>query len=144
MLKRLVQGASLEEVLHTLVNVAEESRPDMIASVLLVDRKTGCLRNGASRKIPEHYCRIIEGTMPDPNAGSCGTAAFTGKRVIVEDISTDPLWARDREIAMDAGFHACWSEPIISCLSVAGTAHVWAVQNRDCPPLGSCSSPRSC
>lgn len=121
-LKRLAQGASLDEVLHTLVDVAEESRPDMIASVLLVDQKTGCLRNGASRKIPEHYCRIIDGTMPGPNIGSCGTAAFTGKRVIVEDIGTDPLWARDRNIAMDAGFHACWSEPIISSTGeVVGT-----------------------
>jgi len=121
-LKRLAQGASLDEVLHTLVDVTEETRPDTIASVLLIDQKTGCLRNGASRKIPEHYCKIIDGTMPGPNVGSCGTAAFTRNRVIVEDIGTDPLWARDRKIAMDAGLHACWSEPIISSSgAVVGT-----------------------
>ena len=27
-----------------------------------------------------------------PNMGSCGTAAFTRKRVIISDISEDPRW----------------------------------------------------
>ncbi|NND98812.1 MAG: GAF domain-containing sensor histidine kinase [Pirellulaceae bacterium] len=113
-LKRLAQGASLNEVLHTLIDVAEESRPEMIASVLLVDEATGCLRNGASRRLPAFYCDIVDGTMPGPAVGSCGTAAYTGKRVIVEDIKTDPLWERDRDIVLGAGLQACWSEPIIS------------------------------
>lgn len=121
-LKRLAQGASLDEVLDTLVEVAEESRPEMIASVLLVDAETGCLRNGASRRLPDFYCEAVEGVMPGPKVGSCGTAAFTGKRVIVEDISTDPLWETTRDIALRASLHACWSEPIIgSTGDVLGT-----------------------
>lgn len=121
-LKRLASGASLEEVLYTLVEVAEESRPEMIASVLLIDEETGCLRNGASRRLPEFYCEIVNGTMPGPAVGSCGTAAFTGKRVIVDDIKSDPLWERDREIVLGAGLQACWSEPIIgSTGTVLGT-----------------------
>lgn len=121
-LQRLAEGASLNEVLHTLVDVAEESRPEMIASVLLVDEETGCLHNGASRRLPEFYCEAVNGVMPGPNVGSCGTAAFTGKRVIVADISTDPLWKRDRDIALRASLRACWSEPIIGATGdVLGT-----------------------
>jgi len=112
-LKRLAQGASLDEVLHKLVEVAEESRPDMIASILLVDEATGRLRNGASRRLPDFYRAAVDGVMPGPDVGSCGTAAFIGKRVIVEDIETDPLWKRDRDVALRASLRACWSEPII-------------------------------
>lgn len=121
-LKRLAEGASLTDVLQTLVEVAEESRPEMIASVLLVDEATGCLRNGASRRLPDWYCEAIDGTMPGPDVGSCGTAAHSGHRVIVEDIGSDPLWKRDREIAIRAGLHACWSEPIVGATGdVLGT-----------------------
>ncbi|MCM2369139.1 PAS domain S-box protein [Aporhodopirellula aestuarii] len=121
-LKRLAQGASLDEVLDTLVEVAEESRPEMIASILLLDEKTGCLHNGASRRLPDFYCAAVEGVKPGPNVGSCGTAAFTGQRVVVEDISTDPLWEAIRHVAAEASLRACWSEPIIgSSGEVLGT-----------------------
>ena len=36
-------------------------------------------------------------------AGSCGTAAFLGKPVIVEDIALDPLWADYRDLALAHG-----------------------------------------
>jgi len=121
-LKRLAQGASLHDVLHTLVEVTEETRPATIASVLLVDKGTGRLHNGASRRLPAWYCEAVDGTMPGPGVGSCGTAAHTGRRVIVEDIGADPLWEMDRNIALRAGLHACWSEPIISASgAVVGT-----------------------
>ncbi|WP_404307407.1 GAF domain-containing protein [Neorhodopirellula lusitana] len=113
MLKRLAQGASLDEVLHTLVEVAEESRPGLIASVLLLDTESGRLRNGASRQLPQFYCDAVDGVMPGPQVGSCGTAVYTGKRVIVEDISTNPLWEQTKEVALKASLRACWSEPIV-------------------------------
>ncbi len=112
-LKRLAQGASLDEVLHTLVEVAEESRPGLIASVLLLDTESGRLRNGASRQLPQFYCDAVDGVMPGPQVGSCGTAVYTGKRVIVEDISTNPLWEQTKEVALKASLRACWSEPIV-------------------------------
>ena len=47
-----------------------------------------------------------------PTAGSCGTALYLGRRVVVEDIATDPLWAKYRGLALQYGLRACWSEPI--------------------------------
>jgi PAS domain S-box-containing protein len=44
----------------------------------------------------------------------CGTAAFTGERVIVDDIATHPYWAPFKELAAQAGLGACWSQPILS------------------------------
>src|SRR5258708_5395389 len=50
-----------------------------------------------------------------PNRGSCGTAAFTKQRVIIPDISNDPRWPdKARDLALNHGFCAAWSEPLIS------------------------------
>ncbi|GAA4465176.1 PAS domain S-box protein [Novipirellula rosea] len=113
-LESLAQGNSLSVVLHTLIEVAEASRPEMIGSILLVDEQTGCLRHGASLRLADFYRDACDGLQPGPMVGCCGTAAFTGKRVIVEDIDSDPLWTNDRDIALQAGLRACWSEPIIA------------------------------
>src|SRR5262249_51146090 len=49
-----------------------------------------------------------------PCAGSCGTAAFLARPVIVTNIEQDPLWADYKELALGIGFKACWAVPIIS------------------------------
>ena len=49
-----------------------------------------------------------------PSAGSCGTAAYFGEQVIVEDIATDPLWVDYREAALPHSLRACWSTPIFN------------------------------
>jgi signal transduction histidine kinase len=49
-----------------------------------------------------------------PTVGSCGTAAFRGEPVYVEDIASDPLWADYRELVEPYGLRACWSQPIRS------------------------------
>ncbi len=48
-----------------------------------------------------------------PVAGSCGTAAFYNKQIIVSDIETDPLW-ENFQVAIEHGLRACWSTPIRS------------------------------
>ncbi len=121
-LELLAQGASLAAVLDKLVEVSEVSRPGMIGSILLTDQQTGLLHHGASRQLPKSYCEAIDGVLPGPSTGSCGTAAFLKKRVIVENIQTHPFWKDYRGLAEDAGLHACWSEPILSSDgSVLGT-----------------------
>ena len=45
-------------------------------------------------------------------AGSCGTAAYTGRTVIVSDIAADPRWSEFRDLALPHGLRACWSVPI--------------------------------
>ncbi|HCN99173.1 MAG TPA: histidine kinase, partial [Methylophaga sp.] len=47
-----------------------------------------------------------------PLAGSCGTAAFLKRPVIVCDIENDPLWENYRNFALAYDLRACWSHPI--------------------------------
>jgi C4-dicarboxylate-specific signal transduction histidine kinase len=46
--------------------------------------------------------------------GSCGTAAYLRKQVIVSDIASDPLWSNFRDLALAHSLRACWSTPIFS------------------------------
>ena len=49
-----------------------------------------------------------------PRNGSCGTAMYTRRPVVVTDVMTDPLWTDYRELAKICGLSACWSTPILS------------------------------
>jgi len=72
--------------------------------------------------MPARYIEQIDGMEIGPGTGSCGTAAYCVKRVIVADVETDPLWDDFRELAREFGFRACWSEPILDSVgNVLGT-----------------------
>ncbi len=113
-LEQLATGASLVEVLLILVEIAEKNNPGIFCSVLLFDKEKKQLLLGAAPNLPNFYNEAINGIKIGPGVGSCGTAAYTGKRVIVEDIMVHPYWTKFRELAKKAGLRACWSEPIIS------------------------------
>jgi signal transduction histidine kinase len=110
-LETLSGEASLKEMLNVIAKTIERQSGDMLCSILLLDGDT--LRHGAAPSLPDEYSRAIDGKTIGPAAGSCGTAAFTKKTVIVSDIATDPLWADYRDIALRHGLHACWSTPIL-------------------------------
>jgi diguanylate cyclase (GGDEF)-like protein/PAS domain S-box-containing protein len=61
--------------------------------------------------LPDFYNAAIDGLLPGAGVGSCGTAAFTGETVIVEDIQTLDYWRGYRDLAQQAGIRACTSVP---------------------------------
>ncbi len=111
-LEQLAAGASLERTFQAVVCMIQEQSPGTIASVLVLDPDGLHLRHGAAPDLPAEYNRAIDGVAVGPCVGSCGTAAFHGRRVIVSDIATDPLWQPFKELALGHGLRACWSEPI--------------------------------
>lgn len=113
-LELLATGGDFTEILHSLVRVIEEQSPGMLGLILLLDEDGVHLHIGASVSLPEDYIRSIEGLEIGPLVGSCGTACFTRERVIVEDIATDLRWNGLRDLAVQYGLRACWSEPVIS------------------------------
>lgn len=114
-LRAATDGAPLVEVLEMLVHTLEQNaaRP-VLASILLLSRDGTHLREGAAPSLPAEYNAAIDGIRTGPDVGSCGTAAFTGKPVIVADIQTDPLWKEFRGLAAKHGLRACWSIPFFS------------------------------
>ncbi len=111
-LEMIASGSELSRILTTLILAIEEQAPPAIGSVLLLDSQASRLRHAAAPNLPEAYCRAIDGEPIGPEAGSCGTAAYLRTPVFVEDIETDPRWARYRDVAGSHGLRACWSTPV--------------------------------
>ncbi|PJZ56907.1 hybrid sensor histidine kinase/response regulator [Leptospira barantonii] len=112
--EELSEGKSLSDILLTLAEAIEKYRPNIHASILLLDNDGTTLRHRAAPSLPKDYCALVDGEKIGPKVGSCGTAAYTKKLTIVEDIQNDPLWEDYVDIANRFHLRACWSHPILS------------------------------
>lgn len=109
----LVAGAPTREVLETVTLTLERSMPGALCAVLLLDKTENVLRFGAGPSLPEEWCRFIDPLPVGPMVGSCGSAAYFGRRVIVADVTADERWVNFRGVAVRLGLRACWSTPIV-------------------------------
>ncbi|HEY4112722.1 MAG TPA: ATP-binding protein [Rhizomicrobium sp.] len=110
----MANGASFREALDRVAILVERLAPPALCSILLLQRDGKHLRPASAPSLPDAYCQAIEGLEIGPNVGSCGTAAYTKRPVIVTDIATSPLWQGPRDFVLSFGLRACWSLPIIN------------------------------
>jgi len=92
----------------------EQQLPGAYCSILVVDQDKRRLRGGAAPTLPEEFAKGVDGLMIGECSGSCGTAAYRGDSVFVNDIANDPLWADFRDFALSHNIKACWSSPFVS------------------------------
>src|SRR5689334_6500288 len=110
-LEAVARGEALAAVADRLCRRAEAMAPEVVCSILLVDEARR-LRPLAAPSLPDSFSGSIDGAPIGPCVGSCGTAAWRGEPVEVDDIATDPLWSAYRGLALAIGLRACWSSPI--------------------------------
>jgi PAS domain S-box-containing protein len=113
-LRDIIDDKDLNLILRKIIRLIEGLSPNMKASIHLLDKSGRHLAHGVGPSLPEGYLRLIDGEPIGPLAGSCGTAAYTGQIVIVEDIRTDYRWVNYANVAIPFNLKACWSMPIIS------------------------------
>jgi len=113
-LRMILAGASLKEVLTSVVRVVESHREGMLCSVWLLDQDRVHMRAIAAPTLPESYVAALDGFAVGPQGGSCGAAVNQRKPVFVSDVLTDPILEQVRDIIAAHGIRACWSAPIIS------------------------------
>jgi PAS domain S-box-containing protein len=114
LLEMVARGDSLPLILDALCRLVEELASGALSSILLLNSKGDRLEHGAAPSLPKAYTDAVDGLAIGAAAGSCGTAAYRARPVIVSDIATDPLWAKYRDAALPHGLRACWSTPIFS------------------------------
>ena len=112
-LELIARGAPPIDTLSAVAKFAEEMIPGLLASILAYDRVDGVLRRGGYASLPASFAEAVDGLVPGPVAGSCGTAAFRREQVISDDIANDPLWAGFHEFAESYGIAAGWSTPLL-------------------------------
>ena len=113
-LEMIATGARLSDILTNLVMLVESQSGRMFCSVLLLSDDGITMRHGAAPSLPELYTKAIDGVRIGPKVGSCGTAMYLGRPVLVTDVLEDPLWEDYRGLTEVFGFRACWSSPILS------------------------------
>lgn len=111
-LEHIARGDSLDRVMEHLCRAFETHFPQVICSVLSVDRG-GMMHPLAAPSLPMTYSAALNNIAIGPNVGSCGTAAYIRAPVEVHDIATDPRWASYKDAVLPLGLKACWSSPIL-------------------------------
>ncbi len=114
----LSQGAELNEILDAIIKMGEDRDVGIKGSVLLYDTSKGVLVPASAPSLPADYTALLKDGLPiGPNIGTCGTAAYRKKRVVVPDIENSPMFkpfAEAVERAKSNNLLACWSQPIFS------------------------------
>jgi diguanylate cyclase (GGDEF)-like protein/PAS domain S-box-containing protein len=111
-LKMIAQGEPASNIYDEIAHIYEERHPGIRCSMLELDGET--LLHAGAPSLPQAYCDQVNGLKNGPSVGSCGTSTYTGKRVVVENIETDPKWELIKNAALPHGMRSCWSEPILS------------------------------
>ena len=130
-LEMIAADKPLREVLKSIVLLMEAQSEGLRCSILLLSHDGKHVLHGAAPNLPEAYVKAVDGAPIGPCNGSCGTAMFTRKPVVVTDVMTDPLWADYREFARICGLSSCWSSPILSSQSdVLGSFAMYREEKR--------------
>ncbi|MDP6688475.1 MAG: histidine kinase dimerization/phospho-acceptor domain-containing protein [Alphaproteobacteria bacterium] len=109
-LEAIATGQPLHDILTLLLQATEQQCSGMIGSILMLE--DGMLHARTPNRLPDFYNEAIDGLAIGEGVGSCGTAAFRGKLVVVDCISTHPFWKPFLGLAKRAGVEACWSLPV--------------------------------
>jgi diguanylate cyclase (GGDEF)-like protein/PAS domain S-box-containing protein len=122
----------LSESLRQIALLHEGMNPGALCSLLLLDESGQHVLDGAAPSLPESYNSALHGLAIGEGVGSCGTAAWSGRRVVVADIAQHPYWQCYRHLALEHGLKACWSTPVLgSNGNVLGTFAVYFREVRE-------------
>ncbi len=106
--------ASIRNTTDYFLEGIEKIFPGMLCSVLILDDDGVSLRHLSAPNLPTEFSSAIDGVHIGPMVGSCGTAVYTKKRVIVNDIADSPLWENYKDIALQFNIRSCWSLPVLN------------------------------
>ncbi|WP_100333914.1 EAL domain-containing protein [Bacillus alkalisoli] len=109
----IIKGSELSLILTEIITTVESINRKVKGSILLLN-SDNTLYHGAGPSLNKEYIDYIDGVEIGLNVGSCGTAAYTKQRIIVEDIEDSILWKPYSHKAIQYKLRACWSEPIIA------------------------------
>lgn len=111
-LQKLALSHDYSDTLQHLCLLTEQLLPNSVASIMLVNKKTGLMNVLSAPSLPESGWKALENLKPGPGGGSCGNAVFHKKPQYVLNTFTDSRWVDLRQVAFDFNLCSCWSMPI--------------------------------
>lgn len=117
-LLQISSGKKLNDILENICCHAELYDKNIKTSILLYNENDNKLYQGVGPSLPDEYNQLlVQGLPVGLDIGSCGTAAYTMKLAISEDIQKDHKWLPFKEyidLTKKYNLNSCWSIPIIS------------------------------
>ena len=113
-MEMIASNQPLEDTLAQICTMIESQIAGGRCSVMLLGEDGQHLRVASGKLLPKAYLDIIDGIAIGPQVGSCGTAAFWKRTIIVEDMENSPLWQPYLDVVRRFNLRACWSIPIFS------------------------------
>ena len=114
-----------KNIVDSLLVGIEDIYPDAFTAVTML-RENGTVYPLSSPRLPLEFSQRLDGSKLNPEDGSDGAAIAHKKTIIVTDINNDPLWKKNRRLAIGHGFKACLSLPIVhSSGDVIGTFSIY-------------------
>lgn len=130
-LELIAQNKPLKTIVKKIINTAETHIKDCFGSISLLNKNTKTLHFLAAPNLPKAFYNYANNMAIGANAGSCGTAAYLKKEVIVANIETHMLWEDYKDMALKNGLKACWAFPIMSSTkAVLGVFSIYSLLAR--------------
>jgi diguanylate cyclase (GGDEF)-like protein/PAS domain S-box-containing protein len=112
--EQLASDEPLPNILKVIVRGVEKLNPEMTCTVMLLDPESKFFSKCVASDLPIFFRTAISRVEIGVGFGSCSAAVFTGERVAVDNIATHPYWITLKDIAAQARFGACCSQPVRS------------------------------
>ena len=107
-------NTSLNKIFDQLLLNYEAIHPEYYGAISLLNEDGTHLNLEAAPSMPKAFNLAMKEIAIGKSVGSCGTAAYTKKPIIVSDIENDKRWVNGKDIALQHNLRSCWSLPILS------------------------------
>lgn len=107
------KGYMLSFLIQKACTAVESFFHDAAKCTVLLVGEDGRFRTAAGTSMPNRFHEAISGILAEEQAGTCGAAYHRKETVVVEDMTTDPLWSNHQELVETFGLVSSWSVPIL-------------------------------
>ncbi len=113
-LNLLSQGEGLDKVLTTVTNGLEHINPEMLACILLLEPDGQHFTLGAAPRLDDGLLKHLVGSEAEPGSEFLVEACRTGRKLIVDDLTSCTRWPKLSSAALQQPFQACWCHPVLA------------------------------
>ncbi len=114
-LEHIAQGGELRRTLELLAEGIEAQAEGSAVSIVLAASPDSELPACVAPSLSPAWCRALQDVGVDAlHDGGVDLGAHETRRVVCNDIASDPRWEPIRGIALEQGLRAYWSVPILS------------------------------
>src|SRR5262245_6722709 len=114
-MSRVFGGGSLQDVLEQIVLVCERVFAPAQCILSVYYRGGITVTHQAASQLPAPLLATIGQPSDDDVSDPTASSMLSGERIIVADFSDDGRWPEHAKLALSAGFHSCWVEPVADC-----------------------------